>query len=194
MRKYYAHKKLLVFLDPIVMCVLGSLIALYLPILSDERCQPVIKGLEHIELQRFNCEPGHFSPLTSLLFNTESNTVKGLIKYGDILKPSTNFFFMLFWLLLTSVTYGAMIPAGLFIPSILIGCSMGHLLGSLLQSWEFISEYQSQTFAVIGAATVIAGITRTSLALAILMMETSQDVNLFIPIMMSIIISISVGN
>lgn len=59
---------------------------------------------------------------------------------------------------------------------------------------ELISEYESQTYAIIGAATVIAGITRTSLALAILMMETSEDVNLFIPMMLAIAIAISVGN
>jgi len=69
--------------------------------------------------------------------------VKGLLKYGEILKQSTNFFFMLFWIFLTAVTYGAKIPAGLFIPSIMIGTSMGHLTGSILRQFEMINEYES---------------------------------------------------
>ena len=101
---------------------------------------------------------------------------------------------MFFWIFMTAVTYGAMIPAGLFIPSILIGCSMGHFVGTILQHFEVISQYESQTYAIVGAASVIAGITRTSFSLAVLMMETSEDVNLFIPMMIAVVISLAVAN
>ena len=42
--------------------------------------------------------------------------------------------FMFVWLLFTSVTYGIWVPAGLFLPGIIIGCSLGLLYDSVVQS------------------------------------------------------------
>jgi CBS domain-containing protein len=193
-RKKLFRFKTMQVIDPVMICIVGGLIAFYLPIIADEKCERLITGVEHMELQRYNCRSDQYSPLSSLLFNTEGNTVKGMMKYGKIWGPSTNIIFMCFWIVMTAVTYGSMIPAGLFIPSILIGCSMGNLVGSLLKSFEIISIYESQTYAIIGSATVIAGITRCTFSLAVLMMETAQDVNLFIPMMMAVMIANSVGN
>ena len=49
------------------------------------------------------------------------------------------------------------------------------------------------TYAIIGAAAVLAGYSRLSFSLAVIMLETTENVNLFLPIVFSLFISFAVG-
>ena len=49
------------------------------------------------------------------------------------------------------------------------------------------------TYATIGAASVLAGYSRLSFSLAVIMMETTENVNLFLPVVFSLFISFAVG-
>jgi len=40
--------------------------------------------------------------------------------------------FIACWYLFTITTYGVWVPSGLFLPGIIIGCSLGQLYGSLI--------------------------------------------------------------
>lgn len=50
------------------------------------------------------------------------------------------------------------------------------------------------TFAIVGSVAVLTGYTRLSFCLAVLLMETTQDVNLFIPMLIGVIFSRGIGN
>ena len=66
-------------------------------------------------------------------------------------------------------------PAGLFFPGILIGCSMGNLY-LLLMLMEFkldMSVIGGQSFIIIGSAAMLAGYTRLTYSLAVIMLETT---------------------
>jgi len=47
---------------------------------------------------------------------------------------------------------------------------------------------------VVGGAAVLAGYCRLSFCLAVLMMETTQNVNLFVPMLVAVAISKGIGN
>jgi len=49
------------------------------------------------------------------------------------------------------------------------------------------------TYATIGAASVLAGYSRLSFSLAVIMLETTENVNLFLPIIFALFISFGVG-
>jgi len=51
-----------------------------------------------------------------------------------------------------------------------------------------------QLYVVIGSAAVLAGYTRLSFCLAVLLMETTQNVNLFIPMLIGVMIARFVGS
>ncbi len=76
-------------------------------------------------------------------------------------------------------------------PSILMGCALGLLyLELLLQGMgASINRVGGQSYLVIGAAAMIAGSTRMTYSLAVIMMETTQAVNLFLPILVGIIVA-----
>lgn len=91
---------------------------------------------------KFRCTgENEFNPLASLIFNTEGGTIRQLLAFPGELKDSTNessvpvsdiTIYLLVWYGLTIVTYGVWVPAGLFLPGILIGCSVGILYMDIL--------------------------------------------------------------
>jgi len=96
------------------------------------------------------------------------------------------------WFIMTVFTYGTAVPAGLFLPGILIGCSLGRML-TLFISTNIETTVQPATYSIIGAASVLAGYSRMSFSLAVIMLETTENVNLFLPMLFSLFISFAVG-
>ena len=93
---------------------------------------------------------------------------------------------------MTIITYGTAVPAGLFLPGILVGCSLGRMLGLFIET-NIEHQVQMATYATIGAASVLAGYSRLSFSLAVIMMETTENVNLFLPVVFSLFVSFAVG-
>jgi chloride channel 7 len=85
-----------------------------------------------------------------------------------------------------------MVPAGLFLPGILIGCSMGRMVGSFIEN-SIIREIKPSTYAIIGSASILAGYTRLSFSLAVIMLETTENVGLFLPIIFALFVSFGIG-
>lgn len=102
------------------------------------------------------------------------------------------FLYFIIWYMFTVVTYGTMVPAGLFLPGILIGCSLGRMVGLFIEN-SIIKEIKPSTYAIIGSASVLAGYTRLSFSLAVIMLETTENVGLFLPIIFALFVSFGVG-
>jgi chloride channel 7 len=81
------------------------------------------------------------------------------------------------------------------VPGILMGCTLGLLYLELLLQGMGASIYRvgGQSYLVIGAAAMLAGYTRLTYSLAVIMMETTQAVNLFLPILVGIIVANAVA-
>lgn len=90
------------------------------------------------------------------------------------------------------VTYGSAVPAGLFLPGILIGCSLGRIVGHFIE-FRFIRDIRPTTYAIVGSASILAGYTRLSFSLAVIMLETTENVSLFLPIISALFISFGIG-
>jgi H+/Cl- antiporter ClcA len=90
------------------------------------------------------------------------------------------------------ITYGSSVPSGIFLPGILIGCSLGRLIGIFIQNY-IIYDIRPTTYAIIGAASLLAGYTRLSFSLAVIMLETTENVSLFLPIIFALFISFGIG-
>ncbi|KAF5355341.1 hypothetical protein D9758_006073 [Tetrapyrgos nigripes] len=89
----------------------------------------------------------------------------------------------------TAWTFGMMIPAGIFLPTITIGACLGRAVGILTQSlqtskpdaWLFLACPPDPSvrcvspgfYAVIGAAATLAGVTRMTISLVVILFEAS---------------------
>lgn len=91
------------------------------------------KNEEHLESQNdWICDTNknEYSPVATLFFNTERGMIQSLFSAD---KTTPNFktlnllVFGAVWFLMTITTYGVWIPAGLFLPGIIMGGALGRL-------------------------------------------------------------------
>ena len=107
--------------------------------------------------------------------------------------------FLIVWFSFTCLTSGMILPAGIFLPCILIGCSLGALYTPLHNRifhyndphnyLDGSGEILPSFFAILGAAAMLSGATRMTFALAVIMLETTSSVDLFIPIVLTLFVS-----
>ncbi|KZP21056.1 Cl-channel protein [Athelia psychrophila] len=106
---------------------------------------------------------------------------------------------------LTAWTFGMMVPAGIFLPTIAIGASLGRAVGLLTQglhrayptAWVFAACPADLTvrcvspgfYAVIGASAMLAGVTRMTISLVVILFELTGALSHVLPIMISVVIS-----
>ncbi|RHZ54295.1 hypothetical protein Glove_428g54 [Diversispora epigaea] len=104
------------------------------------------------------------------------------------------------------ITFGIRTPAGIFIPSLLIGACFGRILGLAVQWLTWTYPYSSfftplcdpqetnnciipGVYAMVGAAAVLAGVTRMTVSLTVIMFELTGALSYILPIMTAIMIS-----
>ncbi|KAG8899607.1 hypothetical protein FRB99_006556 [Tulasnella sp. 403] len=109
---------------------------------------------------------------------------------------------------LTAWTFGMNLPAGIFLPTIGIGASLGRCLGMLLQEWHkayprawiFSSCPPEGTciypgfYSVVGAAALLGGVTRMTVSLVVIIFELTGALSHVLPIMLAVMTSKFVGD
>lgn len=164
------------------------------PLITQYSCQNIknMKTDFEAELISYTCPVGEYSPLATLLLNSEGKTIKAFLTKEAMFDYNPLLIHFLIWFLMTILTYGTWVPAGLFLPGILIGCSLGRMM-TLFLSTYLNHDASPATYGTIGAAAVLAGYTRLSFSLAVIMLETTENINLFLPIIFTLFISFAVG-
>jgi H+/Cl- antiporter ClcA len=122
------------------------------------------------------------------------------------LLPKNMLFFLAVWYAFTCITSGTVVPAGIFLPCILIGCALGSVYTGLHNDifHPGVDFYFDPTtggkgkirpsfFAILGATAMLSGATRMTFALAVIMLETTASVDLFIPIILTLFVSYGFG-
>ena len=105
------------------------------------------------------------------------------------------FYYFLIWYFFTMITSGTAIPCGIFIPCIIIGGSLGEMYAAI--SYQIQGDninVHPESYAVMGAAAMLSGSTRMTYSLAVLMLETTSNVDLFLPMTFCLFTSYGVGS
>jgi chloride channel 3/4/5 len=94
----------------------------------------------------------------------------GWLAYGTIVK-----------LVLTTITFGIKVPSGIIIPSLDAGALFGRLIG------QAIPDISPGIFAMVGAAAFLAGVSRMTVSLTVIMFELTGEVDYIPPFMIAIL-------
>ncbi|RPA80880.1 hypothetical protein BJ508DRAFT_123920 [Ascobolus immersus RN42] len=111
-------------------------------------------------------------------------------------------------LIMASITFGLQLPAGVILPSMAIGALYGRAIGITVQSWQTLyptawifrscqPDVQCVTpgvYAIIGAASALAGVTRMTVSIVVIMFELTGVLTYVLPIMIAVMISKWVGD
>ncbi|WPG99578.1 Hypothetical protein R9X50_00239600 [Acrodontium crateriforme] len=99
----------------------------------------------------------------------------------------TNYIFYLIYgtltkLILTVITFGIKVPSGVIIPALDAGALFGRLVG------QFVSTSPG-IFAMVGAAAFLAGVSRMTISLGVIMFELTGDLDYVVPNMIAILVA-----
>ncbi|KDQ57485.1 hypothetical protein JAAARDRAFT_130295 [Jaapia argillacea MUCL 33604] len=110
---------------------------------------------------------------------------------------------------LTIVTFGIKVPAGIFIPTLGVGACAGRILGIGVQwlQWHYPgwSGWWGACggdrdcvipglYAMVGAAATLAGATRTTVSLAVIMFELTDTLTYAVPVMLAVLVAKTVAD
>jgi chloride channel 3/4/5 len=110
---------------------------------------------------------------------------------------------------LTTITFGIKLPAGIFIPSLAVGACFGRIVGLLVQYIQWTQPHLSffswcsasdsaciipGTYSMLGAAATLSGVTRSTVSLAVIMFELTGTLTYAIPVAISILVARTVAD
>lgn len=99
----------------------------------------------------------------------------GWLAYGTLVK-----------LVLTIITFGIKVPSGIIIPALDGGAFFGRLVGQL----PFLAQSISPgIFAMVGAGAFLAGVSRMTISLAVIMFELTGELEFIVPNMIGIMVA-----
>ncbi|KJK67137.1 Voltage gated chloride channel [Aspergillus parasiticus SU-1] len=84
-------------------------------------------------------------------------------------------------LILTTITFGCKVPSGIIIPALDGGALFGRMVGQL------IPDISPGIFAMVGSAAFLAGVSRMTVSLAVIMFELTGEVKFIPPFMIAIL-------
>lgn len=122
---------------------------------------------------RWNCAADEYSELATLLHSGQEGLIKHLIAReppNELSLGSVGVCFGLYCVL-AAASFGINVPGGIFIPGLTMGAALGRFFGELLVLGGLASDRDRGTFALLGSAASISGITRMTLTIAVILVE-----------------------
>ncbi|KAK7380843.1 hypothetical protein VNO78_33362 [Psophocarpus tetragonolobus] len=143
--------------------------------------------------KQFNCPNGHYNDLATLLLTTNDDAVRNIFSTNTPLEyqPSSIIIFFALYCILGLITFGIAVPSGLFLPIILMGSGYGRLLGIIMGPHTNIDH---GLFAVLGAASLMAGSMRMTVSLCVIFLELTNNLLLLPITMIVLVIAKTVGD
>ncbi|KAF7288681.1 Chloride channel protein [Mycena chlorophos] len=145
------------------------------------------------------CKPGSLNPLCIVdpgSFQTAWPVIQAVLVA------------MLVKSVLTVITFGIRLPAGIFIPTLGVGACAGRVMGILMQSMQAkhpdsrlfqacggdMSCIIPGLYAMVGAAATLSGVTRTTISLSVIIFELTDSLTYTVPVMLAILVSKTVAD
>ncbi|KAJ5617293.1 hypothetical protein N7537_002407 [Penicillium hordei] len=150
-------------------------------------------------------------PVTELLFELASPCESdvestGLCPRTDGILEIVQYLMVAFVIksFLTIITFGIKVPAGIYVPSMVVGGLMGRIVGHLIQYWALrhptfflfdscpaVAGIEScvtpGVYALIAAGATMCGVTRLSVTLPVILFELTGSLNHVLPFSLSVL-------
>eukprot|EP01034_Spumella_vulgaris_P021794 gene21794-27863_t len=152
-------------------------------------------------LVSFQCPEGQYNQLASLYFTSGDIAMRQLFHFREVDGQGLDTFttgplilFFVPYFLIASITSGVLAPAGLFVPTLLAGAALGRLIGHWMNTAFPGHVADAGTYALIGAAAVLGGMARMTIAGCVIVLEACGNITYLLPLMVTFATSRYAGN
>ncbi|CAH9136647.1 unnamed protein product [Cuscuta epithymum] len=208
-RRNNLHKKgtRVKIIEVCIISVITSVVSFGLPLFK--RCTPCpdFDANASIECPRapgmygnyvnFYCQnKKEYNDLATLFFNTQDDAIRNLFSANTVHEFSAQSLltYLVMFYTLAVVTFGTAVPAGQFVPGIMIGSTYGRLVGMFVVRFYRKLDIEEGTYALLGAASFLGGSMRMTVSLCVIMVEISNNLKFLPLIMLVLLISKAVGD
>ncbi|XP_023637116.1 chloride channel protein CLC-d isoform X2 [Capsella rubella] len=208
-RRNSLHKKgnRVKIIEACIISCITSAISFGLPLLR--KCSPCPEAVPEsgIECPRppgmygnyvnFYCKTDNeYNDLATIFFNTQDDAIRNLFSAKTMREFSAQSLltFLAMFYTLAVVTFGTAVPAGQFVPGIMIGSTYGRLVGMFVVRFYKKLNIEEGTYALLGAASFLGGSMRMTVSLCVIMVEITNNLKLLPLIMLVLLISKAVGD
>jgi H+/Cl- antiporter ClcA len=178
-------------LEVAVVSILTSAVMFYLPTVS-WACKPINEvaalDIANYESKRFFCQHGEINEMATMMFGSRIKAIKEILTDPSSYQQRTLLAVGGVFYVLTIITFGTAIPAGLFTPTILIGAALGGAAGNFLNQY-IDKKIAPSTFALLGVASMLAGIQRSTVSVAIILVEGTGQIKVLLPVIIVVVTS-----
>ncbi|XP_025115195.1 H(+)/Cl(-) exchange transporter 7-like isoform X3 [Pomacea canaliculata] len=180
-------------------------------------CTTAEPSRRHATTSKMFCSGDSHNSMSTLFLTTPEGCLKSLLHDPlDSYSPVALTAFIILFFLLSVWTYGLSVSSGVFIPSLALGAAWGRLMGMgvvqlfpeqknpaniskalLMRGLSISGEYGAKDvgkYALIGAASQLGGILRTTISLTVIIVECTGDISFGLCIMITLMISKWVGD
>ncbi|KAJ4967791.1 hypothetical protein NE237_014492 [Protea cynaroides] len=208
-RRQYLHKKgnRVKIIEVCLISLITSIISFGLPLLR--KCSPCPESEANSGIEcprppgmygnyvRFYCaKDNEYNDLATIFFNTQDDAIRNLFSAKTFHEYSAQglLTFLVMFYTLAVVTFGTAVPAGQFVPGIMIGSTYGRLVGMFVVNFYKKLNIDEGTYALLGAASFLGGSMRMTVSLCVIMVEITNNLKLLPLIMLVLLISKAVGD
>ncbi|KAL0367450.1 UNVERIFIED_CONTAM: Chloride channel protein CLC-d [Sesamum radiatum] len=199
-RRNYLHKRgnRVKVVEVCIVSVITSVISFGLPLFKKCTPCPDTDANSGIECPRrpgmygnyvnFYCGEREYNDLATIFFNTQDDAIRNLFSAKTIHEFSAQSLltFLVMFYSLAVVTFGTAVPAGQFVPGIMIGSTYGRLVGMFVVSIYRKLNIEEGTYALLGAASFLGGSMRMTVSLCVIMVEITNNLKLLPLIMLAV--------
>lgn len=208
-RRKSLHKKgdRVKIIEACLVSLLTSVLSFGLPLLT--KCTPCPDAEKYPDIicprpegtygnyVNFHCSNrNEYNDLATIFFNTQDDAIRNLFSTKTVHEytASSLLTFLAMFFSLAVITFGTAVPAGQFVPGIMIGSTYGRLVGMLVVNIYKKPNIDEGTYALLGAASFLGGSMRMTVSLCVIMVEITNNLKLLPLIMLVLLISKAVGD
>ena len=152
-----------------------------------ELCDVVVAALPSRCLQA-HCPHGEYSEIATIAYSTANQIAallfdRSLTWEADFHTAPLLLYAMIYWVLV-ALFYGAYVPGGLFVPSIVVGGLYGRIIGIATKALFPLAGINPGVYSLLGAASMLGGFTRLALPVVIMLVELTWDATYLLPMML----------
>ena len=183
----------------VAVCLIISLIYGIVPLFTNCKGIPDEAINSDLEMSSWGCSSvKEYNPLATLFFGGEEGAMKQMLgETAQFVKWdfAVLFAFLLIYYSLSIFSLGLAIPLGTFIPQVVSGAVLGRIMGEVVKLAVDNSLISGPgAYAFVGASAMLAGFTRMTVAVMVILIEASGAIGLSVPMMMSIIFARSLAD
>jgi len=143
------------------------------------------------------CAKDEFNELANLFFVPQDRALKMLFSRASHLFSfgSLAVFFPIYFIMII-VTSGMTVAGGLFVPMMLAGASYGRFVGLVVVKLfpNLSPPIDDSIYAVVGAGAMMAGFSRSTISLCVIILELTENAQFLLPIMFAVMFAKWVGD